>query len=136
MSEREADIDFDFFDEPETEEAAERPRLPRRPTNGGSRGGGPPRLRTPSGFVPMVRLAGLIAFLILAVIILVFLTIFMEAQFVAGARIMKVVLTGESLRKIATAEDAGPESPPMRRPSRLSISNPPRCFFAVSEWQG
>ena len=73
MSEREADIDFDFFDEPETEEAAERPRLPRRPTNGGSRGGGPPRLRTPSGFVPMVRLAGLIAFLILAVIILVFL---------------------------------------------------------------
>jgi outer membrane murein-binding lipoprotein Lpp len=72
MSEREADIDFDFFDEPETEEAAERPRLPRRPTNGGSRGGPPTRLRTPSGFVPMVRLAGLIAFLILAVIILVF----------------------------------------------------------------
>jgi hypothetical protein len=73
MSEREADIDFDFFDEPETEEAAERPRLPRRPANGGGSRGGPPRLRTPSGFVPMVRLAGLIAFLILAVIILVFL---------------------------------------------------------------
>src|SRR5438270_833460 len=50
--------------------------------------------------------------LLTSVIILVFLTIFMEAQFVAGARIMKVVLTGESLRKIATAEDAGPESPP------------------------
>jgi hypothetical protein len=73
MSEREADIDFDFFDEPETEEAAERPRLPRRPPNGGGSRGGPPRLRAPSGFVPMMRLAGLIAFLILAVIIIVFL---------------------------------------------------------------
>lgn len=73
MGEREADIDFDFFDEPETEEAAERPRLPRRPGNGGGSRGGPPRMRTPSGFVPMMRLAGLIAFLILAVIIIVFL---------------------------------------------------------------
>jgi hypothetical protein len=73
MSEREADIDFDFFDEPETEEATERPRLPRRPPGGGGPRGGPPRLRTPAGFVPMLRLAGLIAFLILAVIVLVFL---------------------------------------------------------------
>ncbi len=73
MSEREADIDFDFFDEPETEEATERPRLPRRPPSGGPPRGGPPRLRTPAGFVPMLRLAGLIAFLILAVIVLVFL---------------------------------------------------------------
>jgi hypothetical protein len=72
MSEREADIDFDFFDEPETEEAAERPRPPRGPDGGGPRGG-PPRLRTPSGFVPMMRLAGLIAFLILAVVVLVFI---------------------------------------------------------------
>jgi hypothetical protein len=71
MSEREADIDFDFFDDPETEEAPERVRMPRRPPTGG--GGGPPRLRTPAGFVPMLRLAGLIAFLILAVIVLVFL---------------------------------------------------------------
>src|SRR5436309_3273243 len=75
MSEREADIDFDFFDEPETEEATERVRLPGRPPPGGGGGsrGGPPRLRTPTGFVPMLRLAGLIAFLILAVIVLVFL---------------------------------------------------------------
>jgi len=73
MSEREADIDFDFFDEPETEEAADSQRLPRRPSGGGGSRGGPPRLRTPAGFVPMLRLAGLIAFLILAVIVLVFL---------------------------------------------------------------
>src|SRR5207253_11100803 len=71
MTERESDIEFDFFDEPETEEATERVRPPRRPV-----GGGPPprsRMRTPQGFVPMLRLAGLIAFLILAVIVLVFL---------------------------------------------------------------
>jgi hypothetical protein len=70
MSERDTDIEFDFFDEPETEEAPERPRLPRRPP-----GGGPPtrrRMRTPQGFIPMLRLAGLIAFLILAVIVLIF----------------------------------------------------------------
>ncbi len=73
MSEREADIDFDFFDEPETHETTEAPRLPRRPAGGGGGPrGGPPRLRAPAGFVPMLRLAGLIAFLILAVIVLVF----------------------------------------------------------------
>jgi outer membrane murein-binding lipoprotein Lpp len=70
MTERESDIEFDFFDEPETEEATERPRSPRR-----APGGRPPgsRMRTPQGFIPMLRLAGLIAFLILAVIVLVFL---------------------------------------------------------------
>src|SRR5205085_5214478 len=70
MSERDTDIEFDFFDEPETEEATERVRPPRRPA-----GGGPPprqRMRTPQGCTPMLRLAGLIAFLILAVIVLVF----------------------------------------------------------------
>jgi len=71
MSERETDIDFDFFDEPETEEATERVRVPRRPSG---RPPGPRRpMRTPQGFIPMLRLAGLIAFLILAVILLVFL---------------------------------------------------------------
>jgi hypothetical protein len=76
MSERDSDIEFDFFDEPETEEATERVRMPRRPapTTGG---GGPPRgrgaMRAPQGLIPMLRLAGLIAFLILAVIVLVFL---------------------------------------------------------------
>jgi hypothetical protein len=70
MSERETDIDFDFFDEPETEEAPERVRTVRRPPGGPP---GPRRpMRTPQGFIPMLRLAGLIAFLILAVILLVF----------------------------------------------------------------
>src|SRR5947208_10061111 len=71
MTERDTDIEFDFFDEPETEEATERARPPRRPIGGG----GPPprsRMRTPQGFIPMLRLAGLIAFLILAVIVLIF----------------------------------------------------------------
>jgi outer membrane murein-binding lipoprotein Lpp len=64
------DIEFDFFDEPETEEATERVRAPRRPPGGPS---GPRRPVRPSGFIPMLRLAGLIAFLILAVVLLVVL---------------------------------------------------------------
>jgi hypothetical protein len=72
MSERDTDIEFDFFDEPETQEATERARLPRRTPPGGP--GGPRRpMRAPQGIIPMLRLAGLIAFLILAVIVLVFL---------------------------------------------------------------
>jgi hypothetical protein len=69
MSERD-DIEFDFFDEPETEEATERVRLPRRPPSGPT---GPRRPVRPSGFIPMLRLAGLIAFLILAAVLLVVL---------------------------------------------------------------
>jgi hypothetical protein len=72
MSERDTDIEFDFFDEPETQEATERARLPRRPVGAGGPTG-PRRVRTPAGFVPMLRLAGLVAFLIFAVIVLVFL---------------------------------------------------------------
>jgi len=68
MSERD-DIEFDFFDEPETEEATERVRLPRRPTRPP---GGPRRTARPPGFIPMLRLAGLISFLILLVVLLVF----------------------------------------------------------------
>jgi len=34
MTERDSDIEFDFFDEPETEEASERVRTPRRPPPG------------------------------------------------------------------------------------------------------
>ncbi|HZC29055.1 MAG TPA: hypothetical protein VE269_04890, partial [Gaiellaceae bacterium] len=70
MTERDTDIDFDFFDEPETEEGTERVRLPRR-TTGGPRGPRRP-MRAPQGIIPMLRLAGLIAFLILAVILIVF----------------------------------------------------------------
>lgn len=67
MSERDTDIEFDFFDEPETEEATERVRTPRRQPPRGPRR----PVRPPSGLIPMLRLAGLIAFLILAVVLLV-----------------------------------------------------------------
>jgi hypothetical protein len=67
MTERDTDIEFDFFDEPVTEEAAERTRTPRRPPPGGPRR----PIRPPAGFIPMLRLAGLIAFLILAAVLLV-----------------------------------------------------------------
>src|SRR5207237_10432991 len=68
-------IEFDFFDEPETAEATGRRRLPRLERPGG-RGGGerPPRapLRAPTGLVPLTRLVGLIAIAILLVLGLVF----------------------------------------------------------------
>jgi hypothetical protein len=67
MTERDSDIEFDFFDEPETEEASERVRTPRRPPPGGPRR----PVRPPQGLIPMLRLAGLIAFLILAAVLLV-----------------------------------------------------------------
>jgi len=70
-------IEFDFFDEPETVEATQRRRLPRLERPGGRGGGGddrPPRppMRTPTGFVPLARLVGLIAIAIVVVIGLVF----------------------------------------------------------------
>jgi outer membrane murein-binding lipoprotein Lpp len=67
MTERDSDIEFDFFDEPETEEGSERVRTPRRPPPGGPRR----PVRPPQGLIPMLRLAGLIAFLILAAVLLV-----------------------------------------------------------------
>src|SRR5207244_3853132 len=67
LTERDTDIEFDFFDEPETEEATERARTPRRPPPRGPRR----PVRPPAGVIPMLRLAGLIAFLILAVVLLV-----------------------------------------------------------------
>jgi outer membrane murein-binding lipoprotein Lpp len=69
VTERDTDIEFDFFDEPETEEATERVRTPRRPPPGGPRR----PVRPPAGLIPMLRLAGLIAFLILAAVLLVVL---------------------------------------------------------------
>ena len=64
MTERSGDIEFDFFDEPATEEAASRQREPRR--SGPRRPVGPP-----SGFVPLLRLIGLIAFAIALIVVLV-----------------------------------------------------------------
>jgi hypothetical protein len=66
------DIQFDFFDEPETAEATHRRRLPRLDRGGG--GDGAPRgPRGPStGLVPLARLIGLIAIGIVVVVGLVF----------------------------------------------------------------
>lgn len=69
------DIEFDFFDEPETVEATQRGRrLPRRDRSGTGGGGGPrrPPMRAPTGVIPLVRLVGLIALAIAIVVALVF----------------------------------------------------------------
>ena len=67
MTERDADIEFDFFEEPETREAARPQRPPPRP-------GGPrrPPVRPPTGLTPLLRLVGLIAFAIVIVVLLVY----------------------------------------------------------------
>jgi hypothetical protein len=67
MSERESDIEFDFFEEPETREAAR----PERPPERGGRGPRPP-MRTPQGLTPLLRLVGLVAFAIVIVVLLVY----------------------------------------------------------------
>ena len=67
MSERESsEIEFDFFEEPTTTEAARPERRPRRPRRS-RRPPGPP-----SGLTPLLRLVGLISFAILVVVLLVF----------------------------------------------------------------
>ena len=69
MSERDDDnIEFDFFEEPETREAAAQQRAERRAPRGR-----PSRapLRPAAGLTPLLRLVGLIAFAILVVVLLV-----------------------------------------------------------------
>ena len=72
------DIQFDFFDEPETVEATQRRRLPRLEMPGSRGGGGDgerprgPRPGPPTGIVPLARLIGLIAIAIVVVVGLVF----------------------------------------------------------------
>jgi hypothetical protein len=67
MSEREStEIEFDFFEEPATTEAA-RPERPPRRTRRPRRPPGPP-----SGLTPLLRLVGLISLAILVVVLLVF----------------------------------------------------------------
>ena len=63
MSDRESDIEFDFFEESDTRESAE--ERPRR------RGPRPP-VRPPTGLTPLLRLVGLISFAILIVLLLIF----------------------------------------------------------------
>jgi hypothetical protein len=72
MSERDLDIDFDFFEEePPTEESSRTERLIRRPGPRGPRGPGRPP-RAPQNLTPLLRLIGLIAFAILIIVLLVF----------------------------------------------------------------
>src|SRR5438874_12862028 len=69
------DIEFDFFDEPETVEATQRGRrLPRLERGGGRGGGGSrrPPMRPAPGLVPLARLVGLIAIAIAIIVALVF----------------------------------------------------------------
>jgi len=69
------DIEFDFFDEPETVEATQRGRRLQRRDRGGNGGGEGPRrppLQTPTGLIPLARLVGLIAIAIALVVALVF----------------------------------------------------------------
>jgi hypothetical protein len=77
MSEHDTDLDFDFFDDDEPvtrrtveEEAVPGPEPPPEERRGSRRppGGG----RPPVGMTPLLRLAGLIAFAILIVVLLVF----------------------------------------------------------------
>jgi hypothetical protein len=71
MSQRDSDFEFDFFEEPETQEAPGRAdRTLRRPLRG--RGPRLPRgpVRPRTGFTPLLRLLGLIAFAILLVVLL------------------------------------------------------------------
>jgi hypothetical protein len=67
MTERDLDIDFDFFDESDTAETVEAQRLPRR---GQQRPPAPPR--PPTSLMPLLRLVGAIAFVIAIVVVLVF----------------------------------------------------------------
>jgi len=60
-------IEFDFFDEPETEEASRPRRRVRRERSGPPRTPGPP-----TGLVPLARLVGLIAIAIAIVVAFVF----------------------------------------------------------------
>jgi len=72
MSGSDTDFEFDFFEEPETQEASGRSdRSLRRPLGGG-RGPRLPRgpIRPRAGFTPLLRLLGLIAFAILIVVLL------------------------------------------------------------------
>ena len=76
MTERDTDLDFDFFDdEPEPEGSSVEERPPREPPRAGG-GGRPPRRptagRPPVAVTPLLRLAGLIAFAILVVVLFVF----------------------------------------------------------------
>jgi hypothetical protein len=65
-------IEFDFFDEPETVEASPRGRRMARAARSGGDGPRRPPMRAPTGLVPLARLVGLIAIAIVVVVAFVF----------------------------------------------------------------
>jgi len=74
VSTRDDDIEFDFFDD-RTQEAPAGDRTARRPSGpdgGAPRGPRRPSFSAPTGFTPLLRLIGLVAFAILVVVLLVF----------------------------------------------------------------
>src|SRR5207244_6872032 len=72
MTERDSDIDFDFFDEPETQETTQRRRAPRDGRGpGGPRRGGRPPIAMPGGLTPLLRLTLLVVFAIFLIVVLV-----------------------------------------------------------------
>ncbi len=76
MSEHDTDLDFDFFDDDDpspNRPAEEETQVSREPPPAERRSGRrPPGGRPPVGMTPLLRLAGLIAFAILIVVLLVF----------------------------------------------------------------
>jgi hypothetical protein len=75
MSEHDTDLDFDFFDDdpPPSRAVEEETQVGREPPPAERRGSRrPPPGRPPVGMTPLLRLAGLIAFAILIVVLLVF----------------------------------------------------------------
>ena len=65
MSERDSEIDFDFFEEPEPEEDEPRSRSPLRRSPRGPE-------RPPTNYTPLLRLVGLVVGFIVVVVLLVF----------------------------------------------------------------
>ena len=65
MSERDSEIDFDFFEEPEPEEEEPRSRSPLRRSPRGPE-------RPPTNYTPLLRLVGLVVGFIVVVVLLVF----------------------------------------------------------------
>lgn len=75
MTERDADIEFDFFDEPDPQDTRTIERVPRRPGGPPGPPGPPKRQRggpgAPTAGAPLFRLVGLIVFAILLIVLLV-----------------------------------------------------------------
>ncbi len=79
MTEQDTDLDFDFFGTTSPSRRRARPPKSARPRPGAAGGGGgrPPRrppaaMRPGPGLTPLLRLAGLIAFAILIIVLFVF----------------------------------------------------------------